>query len=123
LTSSHLTEPDNFPNPEQKKTEWHSSKSLWISQIAFDLAWKDWLPKKAKANARNKKDLATVEQVRKELDYRQYHNHKLIKFITAAHPKYNDENRPVTKNKQDPDAQQHSSQKNEQRKTLKRLSA
>jgi hypothetical protein len=124
FTYSHLTEPDNLSNPERKKdAKWRSSKSLWISRIALDIAWKDWLPEKSKTNAKNKEDLATVEQIRKELNHQKYHNDKLIQFLTTTHQEYNNKNRPVTKNKQDPDAQQHSSQKNKKRKALKRLSA
>jgi hypothetical protein len=117
FTYSHLTEPDNLTDPEREKdAKWCSSKSLRILQITIDLAWKDWLPEKSKANARKKIDHATVKQVRQEFVYQQYHNHNLIKFITTVHPKCDDENRPVTKNKQGPDAQQHSSQKYEKRK-------
>jgi hypothetical protein len=103
---SHLTDPDDFNDPERMKdAKWRASKSLRISQIALALAWKG--PDKPKAHARNKEDLATVEQVRKELDYRRYHNHKHIKTTTTPPEYQNDENRPVNKNKRDPDTQQH----------------
>jgi hypothetical protein len=36
-----------------------------------------------------------------------YRNHKNIKTPTTIPEYTNDENRPVTKNKRDPDAQQH----------------
>jgi hypothetical protein len=124
---SHLTEPDDFTDPERRKdAEWRSSKSLRISQIALALAWKDWFPEKSKLNVKNKEDLATVEQVRKELDYRMYRNHINIKTPTTIPEYINDENRPVTKTKRDPDAQQHIHQtkkpKHEKRTPLKKLS-
>jgi hypothetical protein len=84
-------DPDNLKDPERRK--------------ALALAWKG--PDKPKAHPRNKEDLTTVKEVRKELNHRRYHSHKHIKTTTTLQEYRNDENRPVNKNKQDPDTQQH----------------
>ena len=103
----HLTDPDDLTHVERKKDiDWHSSKGLHTSRIALALAWQEWFPESFRTTSKNKEDFATVDQVRKELDYRRYHNHEQInitKNISRYHPDFNDENKPVNKRKQDPE--------------------
>jgi hypothetical protein len=114
---SHMTDPDDLSDPERSKdAKWRTTKSTRISQIALALAWKG--PEKSKAHAHNKEDLATVKQVRTELDYRRYHNHKHIKTTTALPEYRNNENKPVNENKRDPDTQQHTNQTKKTRKEM-----
>jgi hypothetical protein len=102
----HLTEPDDFVQVEREKDAiWRSTKSLRVSRIALALAWQDWFPESSK---KNKEDYATVDQVRKELDYRRYRNHEHINInrnIIIYHPEFNDKNKPVNEKKRDPDTQ------------------
>jgi hypothetical protein len=100
----HLTEPNDFLHVEWKKdTDWRSSKSLCLSRIALALVWQDWFPEPVKIASKNKENLTTVNQVRKELNYHQYRNHKHINIITNIniyHPEFNDyENKLVNKKK------------------------
>jgi hypothetical protein len=112
-----MTDPDNLKDPEQRKdVKWRASKSTHISRIVLALAWKG--PDKPKAHAQNKEDLATVEQVRKELDYHRYHSHKHIETTTTLPEYRNDENKPMNKNKRDPDTMQHTNNQIKMRKEI-----